>query len=1419
MNGPSQRILALFLGALFFGALLAGLLSIGTGSVQAHLTEDRGESGQLYSYFITGSDRPVIDGFFNSAAGGANKEWSQAYVREIRMVNTAGTREIFATVFVMNDAEYLYLGISYVYENSGNNDNFVEIFFDEGNGSTNYDGDHDDQLTGASSAPNENAVKCKKDTTTALTDMCWDGSSWITDGDASTDFEAEVEGDIVSTQLKYEFKIPLDDKEDSSTSSDLNVGPADEVGILFHARLQGQGVSYTDYYWSMTNLNSTNANNINDPPGWGDLKLGVRQSDHTLYSTYAVNGAPKVDGDISNDFSWADCYERDMVFTNFNGSKLNIKLMLCEDPDNTCVYIGLVVYDSKSSAYDAAMVHFEQDYTSLPSSGRDYLMDSGKENKLMYSQAQGFTDRKFTASGGITDWQLDTTDPTDEEQDGSGSYYLNPSRYEFEFCMNYSAADDGMNTEDLYLSANAIAGIQIQYYDADQTICPNYWWEYNGNLNTTLIDKNSNTFLSMGYSYLQLGGPSIKLISPQDGGTVTGSTYNFQILAVDENAAGIKWCGFQVVGSSTWTSLIKQTTTNIWYTTWDTTALSNGAKQLVIIAKDDESIAVRRYIDVTVYNAGTGIPPVLSSFDLDPTESEPISGTSVKFTATSTSADGIKLYIDNTLTGDITESFDNNYECTIDSEQLCDGVHQFRAVAYNTYGESARSVSIQVDNWQLSSNAIDDPGTELAGTHTFKVRPVPSEDAWYSMFYIDDLLMGSDHTISAGSHDFTINTTMLEDGVHVAKAVTYDPDSVSLISFKVFTVNNWNPAIAITAPTDGAVVSGDLPVQLSTVDLAGAELFLDSSLIKTFGSTGPYSFDLNTTSISDGSHTLKVVGEGIDGGMVSDTVGFVVRNDNTDPIVALVSPMEGQVVYSDLDIRVSVTDASEILSVTVSIDGGDEIPLSPASRSTLWEGWIPISTLSVGGHIITAAALDTSGNSGTSETLAFENGLEDLDGDGKPDERDEDLDGDGVLNTEDEFPYNTTEWMDTDGDGIGNNADTDDDNDGWPDTTESTEGADPLNSGSQPLDTDKDGIPDSSDDDDDGDGFTDDVDLFPIDPNEWSDLDGDGIGDNSDLDMDGDEVPNSVDRFPMNAGESTDLDLDGIGDNSDTDRDGDGYPNTNDSFPDNSGEWSDLDLDGIGDNSDADRDGDGRMNDNDLFPLDILEWSDSDGDGIGDNEDTDDDNDGFSDATEALYSSDPFNPASAPPDQDGDGTPDAVDDDRDGDGVLNDADAFPADPKETKDLDGDGVGDNADTDKDGDGVPDVNDAFPYDPAESLDTDGDGVGNNADSDDDNDGVKDGDDEAPLNPEIGPKDYSFLVLPITLAVLTILLIVGMFFISKKNQVGEQAVEQTPPSRARMQTQEKKPEVVESSLEDNDVPEPGPPPEMEDLLNEES
>jgi len=83
----------------------------------------------------------------------------------------------------------------------------------------------------------------------------------------------------------------------------------------------------------------------------------------------------------------------------------------------------------------------------------------------------------------------------------------------------------------------------------------------------------------------------------------------------------------------------------------------------------------------------------------------------------------------------------------------------------------------------------------------------------------------------------------------------------------------------------------------------------------------------------------------------------------------------------------------------------------------------------------------------------------DLDCDGIVNRLDDDLDGDGIKNTNDMFPRDGSEYIDSDGDGVGNNVDRDDDNDGISDEEEIRIGTNPLL-----PDSDNDGIADGKDD-------------------------------------------------------------------------------------------------------------------------------------------------------------------------------------------------------------------------------------------------------------------------------------------------------------------------------------------------------------------
>lgn len=370
---------------------------------------------------------------------------------------------------------------------------------------------------------------------------------------------------------------------------------------------------------------------------------------------------------------------------------------------------------------------------------------------------------------------------------------------------------------------------------------------------------------------------------------------------------------------------------------------------------------------------------------------------------------------------------------------------------------------------------------------------------------------------------------------------------------------------------------------------------------------------------------------------------------------------------------------------------------------------------------------------------------------------DPDIDGDGVLNPDDAFPEDGTQWDDTDGDGYGDNQAGNE-----PDGCINTPGT-----STQDLfgcvDTDSDGWSDAGDE-------------FPSDFYQWADADGDGYPDNT-ADTRSPSPYGAVDYLPLNPTQWDDSDGDGYGDNYNDPNHGSAY-NTRptswpgqlittmtpiqiadvDIFPLDPEHWSDDDGDWVGDqpfssNSDGclgvpgtsiwdrlgcpDSDGDGWSDSTidfpasptgiaDAFPNEASQWLDADGDGYGDNA-TGFQPDKCGQYGKSLWAS-VFNVTSGLMENiEHFGCPD-----RDGDTYADSFDAFPDDPTQWADRDGDGCGENMSgtnpdlfiddgvqcVDSDGDGYGDVpsgdnGDWYPTDPTQWKDSDSDGYGDNPD----------------------------------------------------------------------------------------------------------
>src|SRR5438309_5431412 len=179
--------------------------------------------------------------------------------------------------------------------------------------------------------------------------------------------------------------------------------------------------------------------------------------------------------------------------------------------------------------------------------------------------------------------------------------------------------------------------------------------------------------------------------------------------------------------------------------------------------------------------------------------------------------------------------------------------------------------------------------------------------------------------------------------------------------------------VNVTSPASGSTVSGTVPVTASVtivgaLTVAGVQFKLDGNNLGAEDTSAPYSVSWNTTTASNGSHTLTAVARDSLGMLwTSDPVTVTVFNDTTPPAVSITSPASGTIVAGTIRVPASASDNVRVVGVQFLLDGlnaGAEVTAAPYSAS--WN----TTTASNGSHSLTAVARDAAGNRATSVAAA-----------------------------------------------------------------------------------------------------------------------------------------------------------------------------------------------------------------------------------------------------------------------------------------------------------------------------------------------------------------------------------------------------------------------------------------------------------------
>ena len=502
----------------------------------------------------------------------------------------------------------------------------------------------------------------------------------------------------------------------------------------------------------------------------------------------------------------------------------------------------------------------------------------------------------------------------------------------------------------------------------------------NGNhtLVATATDQAGNTATSAGVPFVVSNSrtlpPAVSITAPTNGATVSGT------VAVTANATsslGVASVQFQLDGANVGSAVAAAPYTY----SWDTTRSSNGIHTLKAVAKDTAGNSTTSAGDaVTVSNAVA--PPAVSI--TAPGNGATVSGT-VAVTANATSSLGVasvQFQLDGANVGSAVTAAPYTYSW--DTTRSSNGIHTLKAVAKDTAGNSTTSAGDAV----TVSNAVAPPavsitapgnGATVSGTVAVTANATSSLGVASVQFQLDGANVGS--AVAAAPYTYSWDTTRSSNGIHTLKAVAKDTAGNSTTSAgDAVTVSNAvaPPAVSITAPANGATVSGTVAVTAnatSSLGVASVQFQLDGANVGSAVAAAPYTYSWDTTRSSNGIHTLKAVAKDTAGNSTTSAGDAVtVSNAVAPPAVSITAPGNGATVSGTVAVTANATSSLGVASVQFQLDGanvGSAVAAAPYTYS--WD----TTRSSNGIHTLKAVAKDTAGNSTTSagDTVTVSNAV------------------------------------------------------------------------------------------------------------------------------------------------------------------------------------------------------------------------------------------------------------------------------------------------------------------------------------------------------------------------------------------------------------------------------------------------------------
>ncbi|MDY7228175.1 Ig-like domain-containing protein [Hyalangium rubrum] len=177
------------------------------------------------------------------------------------------------------------------------------------------------------------------------------------------------------------------------------------------------------------------------------------------------------------------------------------------------------------------------------------------------------------------------------------------------------------------------------------------------------------------------------------------------------------------------------------------------------------------------------------------------------------------------------------------------------------------------------------------------------------------------------------------------------------------------PSVALTIPSEGAIVRGYYPFKAEASDNFGVQRveFYDGAALIGTVTRSPYSLYWNSRAVANGPHTLTARAYDVAGNIALSTpLNVLVDNDFVPPQVAFLTPVEGATVGETVSLEVNASDDRGLVNVDfyVARDTGGNVAfrhIGSANAPPYRVAWNARSSPD-GPYVLQAIAHDSAGN-------------------------------------------------------------------------------------------------------------------------------------------------------------------------------------------------------------------------------------------------------------------------------------------------------------------------------------------------------------------------------------------------------------------------------------------------------------------------